>query len=193
MMIGIILPIVVVLLAIMILLWLKRRKKEEEPSDEVSEPFEFEPQEGMGYIFVNNGRDRSYETLISEIEKGSSGLCFTRTFPPMLKKQYQLKDTKILWLSRDEEKGGFIPTNLGAISNVVEKFLKENKENRTVVVIDGLEYLMAQNGFSKVLKLVHNLKDMVGVSSGSLFIPFNLKSVEERQAALLSGDLEVIE
>ncbi len=194
-MIAIILPIVVVLLAILLALWAKRRKKrreEPEPSDEVSEPFEFKPEEGKGYILAEDGRKRSFETLISEMEEGSNGLCFTRTYPPNLKKQYDLSGAKVHWLSRDFDKGGMVPTNLGAIFSQVEKFLSENKGGRNFILIDGLEYLIAQNDFRKVLKLIHSLTDSVGVGRTTLLIPFNLQSLDERQAALISGDLEVV-
>lgn len=193
--IAIILPIVVVLLAILLALWAKRRKKrreEPEPSDEVSEPFEFKPEEGKGYILAEDGRKRSFETLISEMEEGSNGLCFTRTYPPNLKKQYDLSGAKVHWLSRDFDKGGMVPTNLGAIFSQVEKFLSENKGGRNFILIDGLEYLIAQNDFKKVLKLIHSLTDSVGVGRTTLLIPFNLQSLDERQAALISGDLEVV-
>lgn len=196
-MMGIIIAVIAVLAVLLIAFFAKRRKKRrEEPVAEAEAPegpFEFEPEEGKGYIFADEGRDRGFEVFVSEMGKGTKGICFTRTFPPSLKKQYELLDAKILWLSRDEEKGGFIPTNLGAISNVVEKFLKENKKDGTIVMIDGLEYLVAQNGFGKVLKLLHSLKDSVGVGGSTLLVPFNLQSVSDREGAMLKGDFEVVE
>ncbi|MFQ5883868.1 MAG: DUF835 domain-containing protein, partial [Thermoplasmata archaeon] len=190
----IVLAIVIVLLVSIFTFLLAKRRKEEElvAATEASEPFEFEAQEGKGYIFAEDGRKRSFEMLISEIEKGSNGLCFTRTYPPNLNKQHDLSGVKVMWLSRDFDKGGLVPTNLGAIFNQVEKFLGENKDKRNFIVIDGLEYLIAQNDFRKVLKLIHSLRDSIGVGRNTLLIPFNIKSVDERQAALLSGDLEVV-
>ena len=84
----------------------------------------------------------------------------------------------------------FVPARL--ITNEVDKFLDENKDGRRLILLDGLEYLIAQNGFGKVLKLLNHLRDMMGVSNGTLLVPFDMKSVEEKEAAMLKADLEVV-
>jgi uncharacterized membrane protein SirB2 len=84
-----------------------------------------------------------------------------------------------------------MPTNLGLITNEVDKFLKK-KDGRRIILLDGMEYLIAQNNFSKVFKLLNHLNDMIGVSSGILMIPFDMASVEEKEAAMLKADLEVV-
>lgn len=168
-----------------------RKKKAEEPEEEIGAP-EFDLEEGKAYIVTHDGPSRGFDKFVSEIGDGASGLCFTRTYPKNLEKSYDLEKAKVLWLSRDLDKGGLIPTNLGLITNEVDKFLDENKDGRRLILLDGLEYLIAQNGFGKVLKLLNHLRDMMGVSNGTLLIPFDMKSVEEKEAAMLKADLEVV-
>ena len=144
------------------------------------------------YVVTQDGSDRSFERLVSEMMDGANGLCFTRTYPKNLRKQYDLGDANVVWLSRDVEKGGLMPTNLDLITNEVDKFLRANEGGRRIVLIDGLEYLIAQNGFGKVLKLLTHLKDTMGVHNGVMLIPFDMKSVEETEAAMLRADLEVL-
>ena len=181
--------IVAAALAFFLIMFLRRRKKAEEPEEDI---MDLELEDGKVYIVTQDGSERSFDRLVSELDDGSKGLCFTRTYPDNLRKQHSLGDAKVMWLSRDVEKGGLMPTNLGLITNEVDKFLRANEGVRRIVFIDGLEYLIAQNGFGKVLKLLNYLKDTMGVHSGILLIPFDIKSVEETEAAMLRADLEVI-
>jgi hypothetical protein len=180
--------IIATLAAILFILAKHRKKKtEEEPG-----VLELDLEEGKAYIITQEGADRSYERFISEMVNGASGLCFTRTYPKNLQKRHDLSEAKVLWLSRDAEKGGLMPTNLGLITNEVDKFLQQHEDGRRIILLDGMEYLIAQNNFGKVLKLLNHLNDMVGVSGGVLMIPFDMASVEEKEAAMLKADLEVV-
>lgn len=189
MIIGVVGGIIATTVRILFFIWGRRLKKEDEEPEEV---LDFDIEEGKAYVITQDGADRSYEKFISEMENGASGLCFTRTYPKNLQKRHDLHEAKVLWLSRDLDKGGLMPTNLGLITNEVDTFLQENDDGRRVILLDGLEYLIAQNSFGKVLKLLSHLNDMIGVSSGILMIPFDMASVEEKEAAMLKADLEVV-
>lgn len=194
-MILLIVLVAIVGVALALALILKRRKRgKEKPAvpQESPEPAMVELQEGKGYIFAGDCAERGFEAFLSQIEKGAKGLCFTRTYPPNLEERHSLTQAKIVWLSRNKQKGGLLPTHLGGIIKEVEEFLESNREKRTVILLDGLEYLIAQNSFGKALKLVHVLKDHVSVAKGILLVPFNLESVSGREAAMLTSDLEVI-
>ncbi|MEE9224437.1 MAG: DUF835 domain-containing protein [Thermoplasmata archaeon] len=183
---------IIAALAVFFFIFPKRRKKKaEEPEEEIGAP-EFDLEEGKAYIVTKDGPSRGFDKFVSEIGDGASGLCFTRTYPKNLEKSFDLEKAKVLWLSRDVDKGGLIPTNLGLITNEVDKFLDKNTDGRRLILLDGLEYLIAQNGFGKVLKLLNHLRDRMGVSNGTLLIPFDMKSVEEKEAAMLRADLEVV-
>jgi len=190
--IGIIGAIVAVILVVSFLLLITRRRRRSEELEEAAAALEFEIEEGKGYIVATAGSERSFEKVVSEIANGIEVLCFTRTYPKILKKQYDLEGAKVIWLSRDMEKGGLVPTNLGLLTSEADRFLRHDKKRRRIILLDGLEYLIAQNDFKRVLKLVNYLKDSVGVNRGVLLIPFNLRSVNERQAAMLTSDLEVV-
>lgn len=189
MIIGVVGGIIALMVRILFFILGRRSRKEDE---EPEEALDFDIEEGKVYVITQDGADRSYEKFISEMENGATGLCFTRTYPKNLQKRHDLHEAKVLWLSRDVDKGGLMPTNLGLITNEVDKFLQKNEDGKRVILLDGLEYLVAQNSFSKVLKLLTHLKDTMGVHNGTLLIPFDMKSVEEKEAAMLKADLEVV-
>ncbi|MCK4443118.1 MAG: DUF835 domain-containing protein, partial [Thermoplasmata archaeon] len=153
---------------------------------------ELEIRDGKVHIISQDGPGRSLDKFISEMQDGSKGLYFTRTYPKNLRKKHNLGDAEVVWLSRDVEKGGLMPTNLGLITNEVDKFLEANQDARRLVLLDGLAYLIAQNGFAKVLKLLNHLKDTMGVHSGAMLIPFDMNTIDEKDAAMLRGDFEVV-
>ncbi len=185
--VGILGVIIAALLAIfVIIIMVRRRRKAEEEFPEL------EIREGKIHIVSQDGQGRSLDKFKSEIHSGSKGLCFTRTYPKNLRKRHDLGDADVVWLSRDVEKGGLMPTNLGLITNEVDKFLEANRDARRVILLDGLAYLIAQNGFGKVLKLLNHLKDTMGVHNGAMIIPFDMNAVDDKEAAMLRADFKVI-
>lgn len=191
-----ILIITVVVLAVAFIVAKRRRAVDEEEmasSERVPEPSEIELHSGTGYIVAGEKPDLAFDVFSHHLEGGARGLCITRTFPDEVVKTYSLGEIPIIWLSRDAKRANINPTNLGAIILEVQRFLKQNEGKETIVLLDGLEYLIVQNDFSKVIKFAQNLKDTISVSGSRLLIPFNLVALEESKRALLIRDLEVIE
>ncbi|MFQ6128279.1 MAG: DUF835 domain-containing protein [Thermoplasmata archaeon] len=190
----ILLIVVAVLIAAFIMA--RRRVKEEEepaPPKKAVKPSDYILRDGTSYLVAGEKSDLAFKIFSSVTKKGASGLCITRTFPEDVQETYNLEGIPVLWLSRDPKRGNINPTNLGAILLEVERFLKKGKGKETVVMLDGLEYLIVQNDFSKVIKFVQNLRDTISVSGSKLLMPFNLVAIEESKRALLTRDLEVIE
>jgi hypothetical protein len=196
--------IVIIAVIIAAIIIARRRVKEEEEEEEIEEieeeapseprkPSEYELEGGTSYLVAGEKPDLAFGIFSDATKKGASGLCITRTFPDDVSSAHDLEDIPIHWLSRDPSRGNINPTNLGAILFEVVKFLESNEGKKTVIMLDGLEYLIVQNSFSKVIKFVQNLRDTVSVKKSRLLIPFNLVAVEESRRALLTRDLSVIE
>jgi hypothetical protein len=195
-----------VFLAVMVALVLvgagvRRRRRETLPEASVEaalqvatmsslESAELEP--GIAYIIPGDSPEPAFKLFADETEKGSPGLCITRSYPHEVRATYSLASPEILWLSRDTKGGGINPTNLGAIAQEVNQFLSEAEGRNPIILLDGVEYLIIQNDFSKVLKLVYSLRDAVSVHGGRLLVPFNLQALDASKWALLTRDLKVL-
>ncbi|MFQ6107326.1 MAG: DUF835 domain-containing protein [Thermoplasmata archaeon] len=186
---------IIVIVVAVALVMARRRERKEEPgtAKKPPKPSDIALRDGMGYLVAGENTDLAFDIFCRAIEKGSSGMCITRTYPDEVARTYGLKETPILWLSRDPKRASINPTNLGAIILEVERFLKKDEGKDTIVMLDGLEYLIVQNDFSKVIKFVQNLRDTISVNGSKLLVPFNLIALEESKRALLTRDLEVIE
>jgi archaellum biogenesis ATPase FlaH len=76
------------------------------------------------------------------------------------------------------------------VAQNVKDFMEANEDS--VILFDGLEYLMVHNDFEKVLKLVHALNEYTAINNTRLLIPLNPYTLEKDKLAFLKRDLKVV-
>jgi hypothetical protein len=146
---------------------------------------------GIGYIIVESKPDHSFEIFRDLVTHGAQGLCITRQPPKNVVAAYGLEKTPILWLSRvANQKNCLRPSPPENIAMAVEHFISLGQDS--VVLIDGLEYLIAHNDFHSVLALLHDLNENVSLSNSILLIPLDPNALGEKEFALLRRDLRPI-
>jgi two-component system cell cycle response regulator len=79
---------------------------------------------------------------------------------------------------------------MGAVLQRSKDFLSDTDDG--IIVLDGLEYLIVQNGFTQALKFIHLFSEAVSTSNSKVIISFNPRSLDKGKRALLTSDLEVI-
>ncbi|HQQ25001.1 MAG TPA: DUF835 domain-containing protein, partial [Methanomassiliicoccales archaeon] len=65
--------------------------------------------------------------------------------------------------------------------------------SRAVVLLSGLEYLISQNNFLKVLKLLQLLNDNVSMTGSMLIIPVVPEALNPQDVKMLERELRVLE
>jgi uncharacterized repeat protein (TIGR01451 family) len=145
---------------------------------------------GIGYLVMEENPSMSYGIFSELIDEGFNGLCITRTFPSRVKANYYFEGVSILWLSRARDKDSILPTNLSGVLSHVKDFMEQNEN--TVILLDGLEYLMVHNDFQKVLKLVHGLNELSAIYDAKLLMPLNPLTMDVDKIALLKRDLSIL-
>jgi hypothetical protein len=157
-----------------------------------AKPFSEKLETGHSYIFLLDKADRTFDIFATYVKDGYHGLCISRYFPMKIRKKYGLEKTPMLWLSHtDSEESHLDPSNLGVLTNILRDFF--NKTEKGIVLLEGLEYLIIQNGFDTVLRFIQYLNEHVVTNKVILVVPFNKESIETRELALLKSELEVIE
>ncbi|WP_162287187.1 DUF835 domain-containing protein [Thermococcus chitonophagus] len=73
------------------------------------------------------------------------------------------------------------PTNLVKILNLAVRYLEQGG----TVVIDGIEYLILENGFDSVLKFLANLRDYAMLYNSTVIIVSDLTTFSEKERKLL--------
>ena len=126
------------------------------------------------------------------IDRRLQGLCITKMHPEMVREEYSLRKGTIFWLSKTEAPGiKSIPsTNLGMLRDTMSDFIKGNE--RCVILLDGLEYLITENGFDVTLKFLHDVWELVATAKSRLMVPVNPAALDEKELGLLETNMELV-
>jgi archaellum biogenesis ATPase FlaH len=94
-----------------------------------------------------------------------------------------------MWLTDQEsDKETVVSPSLEGIIYIIEEFLGRGK--KTVLMIDGLEYLIGNNGFNPVLRFLRRLIDKISETETILIINVSPETMDERELKLLERELE---
>jgi uncharacterized membrane protein YhaH (DUF805 family) len=145
---------------------------------------------GSYLLFEETRPDGMYETLLSQVSNGMEGLIVTRTYPDDLRERYGLKRTPVIWLCSQPGQDWVDPTNLSILEHTIIEFLKMGHD--TVVAVDGVEYLISNNGPSKVLRLFYGLRDEILMNQSRMIVTLDPKILDEKDLAYFERDFTVI-
>jgi hypothetical protein len=115
----------------------------------------------------------------------------TRQHPDRVAQAYGLEKTPILWLSRVvSEKNCVRPTPPENVAMAIDHFLEMSEGS--VVLLDGVEYLVSHNDFASILTLLHDLNERVSLTNAVLLLPVDPHAIEVREFNLLKRDLRIL-
>ncbi|MCX8173430.1 MAG: isoleucine--tRNA ligase [Thermoplasmata archaeon] len=150
-------------------------------------PVEF--RQGYSYIIKCERADRAYKYLKDYMSKAKPKvICVTRDYPEKIKQKYELEDVPIIWLSNVGKENAVRPKDLEKLSLILEQFLSKNRDS--VIFLDGIEYLITNNNFITVLRLIQSLKDQIAINNAMLLIPINPATMEASQFNLIEREVD---
>ncbi|OPY25578.1 MAG: putative diguanylate cyclase [Methanocella sp. PtaU1.Bin125] len=145
-----------------------------------------------GYLYLmdkGGGRD-CMEVFADQVKHNIQGLCITRNNPKKIRETYGLAKTPIVWLNGSDLPTGescIKPDNLTGLGATIYKFLSEAKDG--IVMLDGVEYLVARNSFESVLKFLHLLNDRVMISNCTVVLCMDPLTLDTRQFHVLLTEM----
>ncbi len=132
--------------------------------------------------------ETSYNLFIKTLSKGMKGYCVTRNYPAKIRTKFDLKDTPVIWLSNVGRDNAIRPKDLEKLSLSLEQFLSQ--PGGGIVLLDGLEYLITNNNFITVLRLIQSLRDQVAINQSILLMAVNKSTLESHQLNLLEREVD---
>ena len=72
----------------------------------------------------------------------------------------------------------------------VEHFIEVSE--KSIVLLDGFEYLVSHNDFGSVLALLHDLNESVVMRDSILLVPFDPTAFNEREIALVRREVKLL-
>ncbi len=143
------------------------------------------------FLFKSNDIEKSFRIFKELTQQDRKGLFISRAHPDEINDKYELQNTKLYWLTKSmTEVASLEPSQIEKIRWLIKDFVSENQNS--VILVDGLEYLILQNNFENVLKFVELLKDDIAINNAILILPIDPATLEARQLALLERYMRVI-
>ncbi|MBN1677787.1 MAG: DUF835 domain-containing protein [Candidatus Thermoplasmatota archaeon] len=119
-----------------------------------------------------------------------NGLVVTREFPDNVRLKYNLQVTPTMWLTETPGDRKIAPTSLTVLTDTMTRFMEANLNS--IVLLEGVEYLVTHNGFRKVLKLLDALNETAWISRARLLVTIDPKAFDTKDLALLERDRTVV-
>jgi len=152
---------------------------------------------GKSYIVEESPPNISFDAfvnIISTPEAGgcarSVGLAVSRQHPDFIRQKYGLEQTPIYWLATRTGQEVIAPTNLSILTHTLVGFIDENP--CAVILLDGIEYLVSNNDFTKVMRVIDQVNDHIAQSKSILIIPIDPRAFDLKELALLERNMEKI-
>lgn len=141
------------------------------------------------YMIKSDTKDMPFDLVQDSVREGVRGICITRVFPDIVKRRFGDMDIPVVWLSSTAKEECIRPRDLEKLSLVIEKFILIAP---SVVLLDGVDYLITNNGFKSVLRLVQILRDYVSVHYSVLLITVPPAVIDEHDMVLLEKEMDEI-
>lgn len=137
-------------------------------------------------VFEPNAR-HSMELFEAGLTKGFKGLCFTRQYPEKIGQKFAFDGTSVFWLTNIGSENSIRPKDLEKITLQCNEYLNKWK---CIILIDGLEYLITNNGFLTVLKMLQFLRDSTAVNKSILILSINPNAIGENEVNLIMREVD---
>jgi hypothetical protein len=144
---------------------------------------------GFTYLVYDEHLQHTYTLLKRYINVENPGFCVTRTFPEKIRRTYKLGETPIIWLSNTRTEESVKPKDLEQIYSSFEKYLINEG---SIGLLDGVEYLIANNNYITVLKFIQSLRDQVAINKSILLLSINPSTIDSHQINLLEREVDYV-
>ncbi len=151
----------------------------------------FPVERGFVYLVKEKRPSIAFAMFNEAVKHGAKGMVVTREHPNRLRQTHEFDASRILWLTRRVGEDHVDPTELIRLSMNISKFIEGTQ--KTVVLIEGLEYLITQNDFETVLRFVNHLHDFVLAHDCAVIIVLDPRVLSTRELALLERSARVVE
>ncbi len=155
----------------------------------LSSEMKYHIEPGESYLIESHQPAEAFDIFIDAVTHGMQGFSICRIHPKRVKRKYGLKKTPILWLSTIETEDSVDPKDLAKITHLLHEFLK--RATNSVILLEGIEYLIIQNNFEKVIKALHSLNDYITIASSRLLVPISPKTLSEKELSILEKEFRI--
>ncbi len=148
-------------------------------------------EEGRSYLVKEKKPDRARAYFRRAIEQGFRPLYITRQHPNHVERAYAGKEIRVVWLSTTLGKDYVDPHNLNSLSNLIANFVNDGP--RAVILLDGIEYLMINNDFARILTFVEYVNEQIALRRSVFLLSLDDRAFEPKELALIERNTVLLE
>jgi hypothetical protein len=141
-------------------------------------------------IVMGKRADRAFQLYRAFKEGGREVAVFARMHPERLEREFGIPPSSVTWLSNVNGPRVIAPQSMGMLTDSIVRLYE--KDSGPVVILEGIEYLMAQNDFGKVLKMFDFIYEMVAMRQGLLILPLDPQAFSEKELAYITREALVV-
>ena len=146
-------------------------------------------EESMTYLVEEERPDIAYSLFKSASAHGMRGMIISRTYPKNLRKSLDLGNIPVFWLTNAMSDEAIGPKDLERLTLAIRRFMEEDGGN--LVLIDSLEYVITNNKFVSVLRLLQTIRDMVAIHKAIGIVSLKASTLEPARLASVQRELEM--
>ena len=147
---------------------------------------------GYNHLILDSSLKNTYNMLADFLRDGDTALCLTTSMPGKMKRTYHLTGkVKCIWLTSAGGKDTLDPGNIKKIAATIERFAE--KYPASIVLIDGIEYLVVEHGFDEVSRMLKKVTDVASMRDITLMVPVNPSSLTGEELNTLRATFDRVE
>ncbi len=148
-------------------------------------------EEGRTYLTKERKPERALAYFRKAVESGFRPLYVTRQHPNHVLKAHAGREIRVVWLSTTLGKDYVDPHNLNSLTNLVSNFVSDGP--RAVILLDGLEYLMINNDFPRILHFLEYVNEQVAMKRAVLILSVDDRAFDSKELALIERNTVTLE
>lgn len=150
---------------------------------------QLDPQEA--YIIPEKKCEKSLRVFSDIVSQGIPGIVISRVYPEKLRRRCKLGKTPVLWLSQCDGETSVTPADLYQLAYALEEFTRKSSES--VILFDGVEYLMTQTSFEEMLRYLCELKDIAFINNAQLIVSLHKDTLTPQEYTMLKKEFVIYE
>ncbi len=125
-----------------------------------------------------------------KMDEGCAGLVITRLNPKRLRDEFKVAP-EILWLTdKESSQEKTVPPSLEMLIHTIQEFMET--EEKGMIVLDGLQYLVSSTNFEAVLRFLRSLIDEISESNCILALSISPETLKPQEVSILEREMEVL-
>lgn len=144
--------------------------------------------EGRSYLIEEERANKGFK-VFRDLKKEKKKHIFSRMNPSRIKEDFRIEDADVYWLTgKESTEFNTISPNLESLTWQLEEVLSDE----SVILLDGLEYLISNSGFDATIQFLRHMVDTVSETGAIFILTVSPAALERRQVSILEREMEVV-